>query len=99
MFTSLDFTGPEGRQIYAVMWSKNYRLQNIQLSKNLRKLLSAFALSRYGGTAFAFLVSGSPSRSASRLALSSQTLAPRRLVENTGIEPVTSWLQTRRSPS
>ena len=23
----------------------------------------------------------------------------RRLVENTGIEPVTSWLQTRRSPS
>jgi hypothetical protein len=25
--------------------------------------------------------------------------ALRRLVENTGIEPVTSWLQTRRSPS
>ena len=23
----------------------------------------------------------------------------RRLVENTGLEPVTSWLQTRRSPS
>jgi hypothetical protein len=25
--------------------------------------------------------------------------AGRRLVENTGLEPVTSWLQTRRSPS
>ena len=25
--------------------------------------------------------------------------AERRLVENTGLEPVTSWLQTRRSPS
>jgi hypothetical protein len=37
---------------------KNYRLQDIQLSK-----------SRY------------------------------KLVENTGLEPVTSWLQTRRSPS
>src|SRR5262249_41771223 len=38
---------------------KNYRLQNIQLSKNERT----------------------------------------KLVENTGLEPVTSWLQTRRSPS
>jgi hypothetical protein len=37
---------------------KNYRLQDIQLSKN-----------------------------------------PNTLVENTGLEPVTSWLQTRRSPS
>ena len=26
-------------------------------------------------------------------------LCKKRLVENTGIEPVTSWLQTRRSPS
>jgi hypothetical protein len=33
---------------------------------------------------------------ASRLA---KPQARRRLVENTGIEPVTSWLQTRRSPS
>ena len=33
--------------------------------------------------------------------LACRALAPkgRRLVENTGIEPVTSWLQTRRSPS
>ena len=40
---------------------KNYRLQDIQLSKN-------------------------------------RSLAAK-LVENTGLEPVTSWLQTRRSPS
>jgi hypothetical protein len=35
--------------------------------------------------------------------LASRSLArapcERRLVENTGLEPVTSWLQTRRSPS
>ena len=30
---------------------------------------------------------------------SSRTSSERRLVENTGLEPVTSWLQTRRSPS
>jgi hypothetical protein len=30
---------------------------------------------------------------------SSQSSLSRRLVENTGLEPVTSWLQTRRSPS
>jgi hypothetical protein len=30
---------------------------------------------------------------------SSSVSSERRLVENTGLEPVTSWLQTRRSPS
>ena len=50
----------------ACVWSKNYRLQNIQLSKSPVSPLSQ----------------------------------PHQLVvENTGIEPVTSWLQTRRSPS
>ena|SRR5688572_10900863 len=29
------FLAPEARRNHAVMWSKNYRLQNIQLSKNL----------------------------------------------------------------
>jgi hypothetical protein len=29
----------------------------------------------------------------------SRTLLREKLVENTGLEPVTSWLQTRRSPS
>ena len=47
------------------VFEKNYRLQDIQLSK-----------------------------SAGRLRVTCQTL-----VENTGLEPVTSWLQTRRSPS
>src|SRR5687767_13055901 len=37
-------------------------------------------------------------RPASRNPLMRQ-LRRRRLVENTGLEPVTSWLQTRRSPS
>ena len=32
-------------------------------------------------------------------ALSGERTRARRLVENTGLEPVTSWLQTRRSPS
>jgi hypothetical protein len=31
--------------------------------------------------------------------LASPCAGERRLVENTGLEPVTSWLQTRRSPS
>ena len=29
----------------------------------------------------------------------SQTMAHMNMVENTGLEPVTFWLQTRRSPS
>jgi hypothetical protein len=33
------------------------------------------------------------------LAMSEAAEPPSRMVENTGIEPVTSWLQTRRSPS
>ena len=77
---------PEGR-IATNMWSKNYRLQNIQLSKNRRKLLSAFVASRLRRDSLRWL------------ARPKQRIALRRLVENTGIEPVTSWLQTRRSPS
>jgi hypothetical protein len=45
----------------------------------------------YPGPAF---VSGRPASPKPRHAS-----ARRRLVENTGLEPVTSWLQTRRSPS
>jgi hypothetical protein len=60
-----------------VSFEKNYRLQDIQLSKIRRR---AFALRR--------------DRFATRVA------APVKfVVENTGLEPVTSWLQTRRSPS
>jgi hypothetical protein len=50
---------------------KNYRLQDIQLSKSSLK---------------ADLKIGSPKQF-------------KVVVENTGLEPVTSWLQTRRSPS
>ena len=42
---------------------------------------------------------GLPTVARSRLARSDQASAERRLVENTGLEPATSWLQTRRSPS
>jgi hypothetical protein len=52
---------------------KNYRLQDIQLSKNRGRPVGV----RVGADV--------PAR--------------RTLVENTGLEPVTSWLQTRRSPS
>ena len=34
-----------------------------------------------------------------RAQVSPSSIQPERLVENTGLEPVTSWLQTRRSPS
>jgi hypothetical protein len=54
---------------------KNYRLQDIQLSKNPPPPLRGFG-------------------EASRPRATHQVV-----VENTGLEPVTSWLQTRRSPS
>ena len=59
------------------LWfEKNYRLQDIQLSKSRLRQLS-------------------------RLEAQVLTLIANRqvVVENTGLEPVTSWLQTRRSPS
>ena len=59
------------------VFEKNYRLQDIQLSKNPP---SRFRASAWAGP---------------RLARS----CPKFVVENTGLEPVTSWLQTRRSPS
>jgi hypothetical protein len=116
---------------------KNYRLQDIQLSKSASSKLPAisFELSAGGGRLRGSFppnlpgVSGAlpldqPSnltsprlRDASRASNLGLTPAPfqpgwlasrsrlrvrssgRRLVENTGLEPVTSWLQTRRSPS
>ena len=72
-------------------FSQNYRLQDIQLSKNAdddQLVLPAFAGARQ------LRRGGLRDRAC-------QAAAPegRRLVENTGLEPVTSWLQTRRSPS
>ena len=147
------------------MVGKNYRLQDIQLSKNRLKLAaagsqpsalgaSAFAPAGYGVTSFSpdlvarftparrlparsvllagtvdcyiavtevqadaaiFVIAPTPRLRASSSqavqghSLTSRSLTPsgfsrpdscgRRLVENTGLEPVTSWLQTRRSPS
>jgi hypothetical protein len=78
----------------ANMWSKNYRLQIIQLSKNLGESL-ARAQQTCPPSRFALR------RDSLRCFGACRAVAPkgRRLVENTGIEPVTSWLQTRRSPS
>ena len=75
---------------------KNYRLQDIQLSK-----ISCSALSGLAGS----LHSRGPKAPLRSLAILSSGPKPRAWslkpneVENTGLEPVTSWLQTRRSPS
>ena len=55
-------------------------------------LQSAFALTATAG----FSVCG---RKKLPFAGYSVVKEPENLVENTGLEPVTSWLQTRRSPS
>jgi hypothetical protein len=101
------------------MWSKNYRLQSIQFSKNpfsYRLSALGFQLDDLETLAQRSLKSeaevrceAAPSRrrrdqkhqptfSVLRAASCSR-LSHKRLVENTGLEPVTSWLQTRRSPS
>jgi hypothetical protein len=87
-----------------VMFEKNYRLQDIQLSKSFLSYRAMLALqARHGLETRSFVV---PTSALSRfpwqaaLALPPVTrVSGRRLVENTGLEPVTSWLQTRRSPS
>jgi hypothetical protein len=114
---------PSLKNTACVLWiGKNYRLQDIQLSKNPVNLsvdvaathgshklssrscassaLHDLANSSASTIALRATVDilrqrlpGSPSEAA-RAASDS-----RRMVENTGLEPVTSWLQTRRSPS
>jgi hypothetical protein len=71
------------------VFEKNYRLQDIQLSK-IRRRPSGFGETR--PRSLAGLVKLFKSRNAAK------AFAPD-MVENTGLEPVTSWLQTRRSPS
>ena len=104
----------------ACSFEKNYRLQDIQLSKSRRrlcgasvnplsyracshpqaqrdsKLLSVLALRP--PPRFALWWTPSSARCEGWLAIRSPR-SGRRMVENTGLEPVTSWLQTRRSPS
>jgi hypothetical protein len=94
------------RRLFVV--GKNYRLQDIQLSKSS-------TIGPWGRGATASPEVTCPEKSCAEpapadrgrpwptwLARRAET-APmsvrRRLVENTGLEPVTSWLQTRRSPS
>ena len=96
-------TGNDSRQsrctLHVLCGRKNYRLQDIQLSKNVRLKLPAASfrcqllerrvrgelLSLYSLLRFLQLKAGSWKLEAD--------------MENTGLEPVTSWLQTRRSPS
>jgi hypothetical protein len=90
---------------------KNYRLQDIQLSKNPPTPLRGFGAAGPRPEAADPAENYSPTGASSPLADSppsplrgfgAATFAStreRRLVENTGLEPVTSWLQTRRSPS
>ena len=83
---------------------KNYRLQDIQLSKSAERIQphsASHSLSLARGPAFAAFGSfgAQPSLGLPTVAHARVGKRERRLVENTGLEPVTSWLQTRRSPS
>ena len=82
------------------MFEKNYRLQDIQLSKSPegpRLEAAAFQYNPFRRGLPSLRLACHPKLAAPDL--SNQTAAERRMVENTGLEPVTSWLQTRRSPS
>jgi hypothetical protein len=69
-------------------YGKNYRLQDIQFSKS-----ELVAGDRCSGHPLRVLADVCIFRCATR------PIRAKPLVENTGLEPVTSWLQTRRSPS
>ena len=73
---------------------KNYRLQDIQLSKNGLRLADL----RLAAAAEISSKLSSPALRDEASSLKPQVAGPN-MVENTGLEPVTSWLQTRRSPS
>jgi hypothetical protein len=93
----------------ACVFEKNYRLQDIQLSKSLkgsRPLPQPFSLTRLRRAEQRLEARRSTVARCASMDNLLQTCQPqlartrqRRLVENTGLEPVTSWLQTRRSPS
>jgi hypothetical protein len=85
------------------VFEKNYRLQDIQLSKNLLALGSRLLALSLLALAFKLFRQAAITACLAEVRFvwrsSHHTSAERRLVENTGLEPVTSWLQTRRSPS
>ena len=73
---------------------KNYRLQDIQLSKNGLRLLTCGFVAASKNLKQTLV----PASRDEAQSLKPQVAGPN-MVENTGLEPVTSWLQTRRSPS
>jgi hypothetical protein len=76
-------------------YGKNYRLQDIQLRKNIVKFREPDFYDDHCRRKLARALA--PVQAANRARFRG---SPREtLVENTGLEPVTSWLQTRRSPS
>ena len=80
---------PSLKNTACVLWiGKNYRLQDIQLSKNPSTFQSTLAATH-----------GNRKTLESLLRVFRAPRSRLYLVENTGLEPVTSWLQTRRSPS
>ena len=89
-------TPPEHLTHCVLCGRKNYRLQDIQLSKSRRRRSRFPAAGARTGAK-------NPSRTVRRTGRNRFGFrpAPNRtiLVENTGLEPATSWLQTRRSPS
>jgi hypothetical protein len=78
--------------LHVLLWSEKTTVCRIFSCKRALKL-SAFSCWKAACAASFFPI---------RVGTLDSTLRPlheRRLVENTGLEPVTSWLQTRRSPS
>jgi hypothetical protein len=92
MYSRPAFLKRRGRKNHAVCGQKTTDCRVFSCQKSQKLLVasrgppSRFALRR---TTFAWLANRSNAR----------CQALRRLVENIGIEPMTSWLQTRRSPS
>ena len=85
---------------------KNYRLQDIQLSKSVVRAGILSSAGTFYSTRFTRPMQAprleNLSTPAGRSAIPPRARRARqvgRVVENTGLEPVTSWLQTRRSPS
>ena len=94
-----DFEESDFRTACAVIG--NYLLKDIQLSKS-RDALFGVAQSRHRSAFASHSLRSSLRRTAFGglpAVAAREASIQRRLVENTGLEPVTSWLQTRRSPS
>ena len=85
LFSTLRRAGRLAAARQNLWFEKNYRLQDILLSKSFP---SYRARSR-----------SQAQRGSTKTRGRSRPSRREGVVENTGLEPVTSWLQTRRSPS